>query len=801
MDLNLKKLLFGNYEQKKYIADYFPLINIVNNQLELKKDETIKIYKKENLFAASNYENTEIQAYYDYFNNYLKNGKKGDGFSMLIKIHKENATFMKNLKNENTLPIFKQYTKNKLSNFKNRNKKFIDTYIGVSSYFFNNSFITLMDRLDYKQMNDTELFSFLFDYFNPSMATQDLNLKYLPPVTKEQLKSDEFSLLQILYHSYIETNNRYFEVGKTKIEVFNIIAPAENIDINKLIKDLSHLKSDINISIKIQKDESEALLASKATFAGSSLLGMSAVNKRISSNIKELLNYLKDQHNSLATANITIFLMNEDEEELKKDKLNFEEWIGVEYIINKFNRVYEYLYAIPGLNVKGNHSIFMPSNYVASLCLPNGYNKTFTTSLFYDKNNIIQPFDYKMKSRKVNNGVIIAPTRSGKSVLLNYILFNKLLKNYNPQTKKFETYGLLIDFGNSYDRLVNSVNDMLPEENKISYKSIGLKNKYNILDLNFGHPIDGNDINNKVNLLLQFFSLVFESFSEKEKVLLSKSLEKMYHQFLFGEYKLKDFETGIVYWDAYVESNYTDVKMFLKAMPTLSSIVGIMSEDKELTSMFSKDVLLDINEKIGIFCNSKEGEIFQETSTDILLADILIVDFEAITQEVGGKLPALILQMLINYKYQEFISERIEGKEKFIFIDEYPQFLKIEPKIAKTVDFLLKTGQKKNLDIFIISQNVKQIDQEFFPNLGTLTLFNLNLPSEIKNLSETISVPEEYFKPIKELQFVKNKFSDLMIMEISDEKMLKSTLRFELSKTDLQLFTKMNLDEIDELKD
>ena len=795
----LKKLFFNNYNVKNTVSDYFPLLNINNNQLELKNDEVLRMYYKEDFFSTSNYSEDELSFLYNHFNNYFKNSKSGDGFSCLIKINKNNKTFENELKEEVNFPLINTIKNNKLNFIKNKNKKFINVFFGTSSYYFNNSFISLMDKLDYKQMNNNQLFSFLFDHFNPSAATNDLDLKSLPPLTKEQLKAKEYTLLEILYNSYIDCDNDKFEVGNTKFEVYNITAPAESLDINKLVQDLSKLKSNVNISIKAKKDDAESFLKMKATFAGSALLGISTVNRRISENINNLLSYLKDKHNNLCSVNISLFVYNENIDELNEDKLNFEQWLGVEYILNRFNRTYEYIYSIPGLNIEGNHSIYVPSDYVAALCLPNQYYKTFTNSIFFDKYGIVQPFDYKLKSRKVNSGAIIAPTRSGKSVLLNAILCNKLIKNYNRKLKKFDTFGLLIDFGNSYNRQIDAFNSFLSPEHQISYKSIGLKNKYNILDMNFGYPINANDINNKTTLLLQFFEIALDNLTSKERVLLSKSIEKTYERFLFGDLKKISME-GVIYWDEYVNSNYTNIDMFLNSMPLINDIIGVMASDVGITNSFDQDVVHKLNDNFSLFLNSKEGEIFVEKSNELLLSDILVVDFEEITQQVGGKLPALFLQMLINYKYQEFISDRLEGYEKFIFIDEYPQFLKIEPKIENTVDFLLKTGQKKNLDIFIISQNIKTLKQDFFPNLGTLTLFNLNLPSEIKNLSEIISIDESYFKPIKELEFVRDKYSDLMVMEISNEKLLKSTLRFELTKTELQLFTKKDLMEIEELK-
>jgi len=795
----LQKLNFLNYSVKNSISDYFPLLNINNNQLELKNNEVIKIFHKEDFFSSSNYNEDELTFIYNYFNNYFKNSKNGDGFSCLININSINKSFEESLKENTSFPIIDKYKSDKLKQIKAQNKKFIKVFFGVSSYYYNNSFITLMDKLEYKQLNNNQLFSFLFDHLNPSMASNDLNLRSLPNLTKQQLQSQEFSLLEMMYHSFIDCDADKFEVGKTKMEVYNITAPAESLDINKLIFDLSKLKSDVKISIKARRDDSESILKMKATFSGSNLLGISSVNRRISENIEKLLGYLKDNHNSLCTVNITLFLYNENKEELDKDILNFEQWLGVEYILNRLNRTFEYIYAIPGLNVNGNHSIYVPSNYVAALCLPNQYYKNYTSSIFFDKLKLIQPFDYKLKTRKVNNGAIIAPTRSGKSVLLNYILFNKLLKNFNKEKRKFETYGLLIDFGNSYDRLIDALNVNLSDENKISYKSIGLKSKYNILDMNFGFPINQTDINNKVMLLLQFFELALDNLNAKEKVLLSKSIEKTYERFLMGDLKKKSME-GDVYFDNYIASQYKDIHSFLNSMPVISDIIGVMASEKGIINSFDISVVHSLNDKFSLFLNSKEGELFIDKSTELLLSDILVVDFESITQEIGGKLPALILQMLINYKYQEFISERLEGFEKFIFIDEYPQFLKIEPKIENTVDFLLKTGQKKNLDVFIISQNINTLKQDFFPNLGTLTLFNLNLPSEIENLSKMISLDKSYFEPIKDLEFVKNKYSDLMIMEISNEKLLKSVLRFELSKTDLQLFTKMDLNEIEMLE-
>ena len=795
---------FENFGGKEYIVDYFPLLNILDDgTLELKKDEIIHMFHKKDFFSTSSYKNDELSVYFNAFNDYLKDCKQNQGFSMLININNNNKTFKDNLLSKDSLPIINQYKENKYMNIINRNKKFIDVIFGTSSYFYNNSFKSLMEKLNYEPMTPEESFTFLFDYFNPDLASNDLKFYSLPELTKEQLDSDEYSLLQIIYNSYIKTDNHFFEIGQTKCEVINIVEPAVDLNINKLVKDLTKLKSNSKVSIKIKKQESTSLLQSKATFSGSSLLSVIGVNKHISNNIKKLLDYLTVNHNSLATANITIMLFNEDEEQLKKDKLDFENWKGAAAKINTYNRVYEYLNAIPGLNILGNHSIYLPSDYVATLCMPDSYYKDFSTSIFYDNKGLVQPFDYKRKDRKINNGAIIAPTRSGKSVLLNYIFANKLIKNYDHEKKLFNVQGLLIDFGKSYMRLIESFNQGLEEQNQIAFKSISLKNKYNILDINFGYEITINEIKSKVNLLMKFFNMALDHLTAKETVLLSKALEKTYNLMLFGNQKKRDFETQMVYWDEYVKSNYKDVNNFLKAMPVITDIAGVMAAETEINSMFESEVLESLNSKLTLFSASNDGEIFQEQSTELLLSNILIVDFEELTSTVGGKLPALLLQMLINYKYQEFINERNKDIEKFIFIDEYPQFLKIEPQISQSVDFLLKTGQKKNLDIFVISQNVTKLDPEFFPNLGTVTIFNMNVPAEIKKLAHVLGKEDdiEYFDPIKSLKKVNNVYSDLMMIEIADDNLRKSTLRFEVSKTDLQLFTTADYDFIESLKD
>jgi len=222
----MKKLSFKiDNIAKNYISDYFPLENINNNQLELSNGEVIKIFRKKDFFSTSDYNEEELKIIYGYFNNYFKNSKNQEGFSCYIKISKNNKTFEENLKSDEGLQILNDYKNYKLKQIKNKNKKFIDIFFGVSSIYYNNSFKTLMNKLDYEPLTNKELFSFLFDYFNPELATNDLNFRSLPPLTKQQLVGSDYTLLEILYHSYINADNRYFEIGKTKCEVFNLIAP------------------------------------------------------------------------------------------------------------------------------------------------------------------------------------------------------------------------------------------------------------------------------------------------------------------------------------------------------------------------------------------------------------------------------------------------------------------------------------------------------------------------------------------------------------------------------------------------
>ena len=97
--------------------------------------------------------------------------------------------------------------------------------------------------------------------------------------------------------------------------------------------------------------------------------------------------------------------------------------------------------------------------------------------------------------------MIFAPPGSGKSALLNYLLFNLLI-----QHKKSES--LLIDFGGSYMALFGLLNrsDMTYTEMKTGRTEDGGDIHYNPFDLEFGKEITKEQIENKIFVLKSFLT-------------------------------------------------------------------------------------------------------------------------------------------------------------------------------------------------------------------------------------------------------------------------------------------------------
>lgn len=780
------KLLFKVFGVKNYIIEHFPLLDINKDSIMLENGTNLHIYKRKSTYDLGVYEQEEFKNVALQVKNYYEQLNDGDGFVTLIKIDNVNKNLATYLHQKVGNEIIDKYNEEKVKIFENH--KLIDVYYGIPNDLHTNPFKSLMGKLEATLLNGNELFSFLYDYFNPDFRTNDLDLKFVPKLTKQRIKNSE-KLLNIIYDSYMEDTGEYVNIGDTHCKCYNIITPSINLNINDLISDLSHIKSNSMISIKIIKNDSKrSTLKTKATFANSALLSWTnSINAEIGHSINQLEKYMLKTHSSLCEIHINVILFNKDKEVLDKDEIQFEKWANAKAQLNKFDGVYEYINNIPGLKLTAIDPIYLPSEMIANLVLPSSFkNDVVTSSLLTNQQNYIVPFLVKDDERKVNSAAIIAPTGTGKSFLSCYLYLQRIIKCY--MKKNF--LSLIVDLGGSYLNLIEHLNNFLPEEDKIIYKRLKKSAFYNIFDLDFGLPIDDRMIDDKIMLIIQFLTIAIENINQKEESILNTGLRILYQEFIFGKLKKTTPDRTDTYLDIYMQSDMKDTKAFIEAMPTLVDLIQIISSDPTIINSYSREIIDDIIGKISVFTGTEYGRVFSKKSDELVLGKNIVIDFDLLLSENGGILPVLLLQYFISSRYQYFINDTFESYEKLFLIDEYPQFLKIKPAIEKTIDFLLKTGRKKKIDTYVIVQNPSTLHEDFFANMGLLMAFNLNLPAEINKLRKKLEFDEDFFSKISTLEYVKNVHSDMFVLDIERKK--KQIVRFAPNEYERDIFLPKN---------
>lgn len=784
----IKQTEFNLFGVKKRISQYFPIIDIDNGVVELDMGDKITMYKKNSNNDYGAYTEKEIELISKGFSKYFETLKDDSSINMAIHLDNKKENFEKMFNTKSGNEGVDLYKKSKQKEFEKT--KFIDVYYGFDSFSHSKRTQGLMKKFKAKPMNTDEVVSYIYDKLNPDHRTNDGSIIFKPTQFKNDYHAGNSEFINLLYQSFFEENEGGFYVGEHKVKVYNLVELSDNMNINDLISDLSSLKSNVLINVQaIKNDAKMSSFKRKATISGSSF--MTAVyqkNKYVSYNIKKMISYIEKRHNSLMLVNLSIILINNNEKELEDDFIDLNKWNGAVVTLNRYNSLFEYSKAIPGMIRKSNFNYYLPSDYASKLFIPKSYMNEPTTSIFRSQDNLMTPFSFKSSHRKINSNAIIAPTGSGKSVLANYILNTRFIEADAGNN----LLGLLIDLGGSYNNLVKYYNQYLPEDKKIVYKHLNTKEYYNVCDMDFGKKFTNEDVEEKIRLLLKFLRVALETenhpISQEEEVVLLKGIRSMYRM-AFIEDKFLTDDQNDTFFDIYVKSDYSDKEAFIKAMPTLSDLVTMIQTDVNIINSSSASVRSDITGKIQVFLSTEAGALFSNKSTEIITGRIVIIDFnDFLTGEDSGKLPVLFLQFFINNRYQYFIRKDFEYLEKIILVDEYPQFLKIQPGIEKTVDFLLKTGRKKGIDTTIIVQNPGTIHRDFFPNLGTIIAFNLNLPSQIRDLEAKLGMENEGYLDIMEnLEYVDKVYSDFIVIEVTG--LHKAIFRLQLSDFDKDLMT------------
>jgi hypothetical protein len=798
----LHKMAVKTLSVPQYIDDIFPLEDIQNSKdksystYNLSSGRKVVVFKREDMIDTNSLSDKEYLLYGDDITKIINKFKDGQRFTLQIKIDNVSSAYKKLMLEENSdeLSFFKEFKKHKYEQTKDY--KHISVYGAVeeSDYLKKTSLHLLLSKLKLKPMTAIETFNYLYDHFNLDRRTNSLSAKDLPKNIVKRLGAADTSLLRLLYNSYIEVLPNCIGVGDSYLKVYEVSMPSHNMNVNRLMDDLSLLKSNATITINFTKNSNiiYKMQNKKRGGSGSLISTINSLNGLIVDNLKKLEEYLNKSHNTMCECNITIVLYNNNYDELIADNINFDSFDGAQIIYNRYRPIESYFETIAGFSYLYKNAIYLTTKHQASLITPTSYDKDMTPSIFTDSRNFINSYNFHSKKKLVNSGLISAPAGRGKSVLLNYI--------YNQYHIMFTNnlHSFILDYGGSYKPLVDRLNRDLAQENQIVYKKlvVGSKEYINIFDLEFGKEISKEYVSQKISLLLYFFKIAFKgTLSEEELILLDILLQKVYSSILFDDDFKKVTENDSYdhrdFWiDKYNKSNYTDTEAFINSMPLFSDLPMILASTDSIRNSFDPSVIDSLNNQLSNFTKTSHSQVFTQKSSSIVSNRHIIIDIkDVIGADKSGYLATLYFVYYAQSRYMSFIDKSIKDDRKLMVVDEYPRLLKVTPDIEDFIDMLLKTGRKEKIDTYIIGQNISTFNEDFFENIGNCVIFKPNTRKEIEKIKDYVGVDDEFISLVDDISSVPGQYSEMMVISFSGDEIEKTKLRLALNKFDIQYMT------------
>lgn len=774
-------------DKRDSIFDLFPLANIKDSHIEYENNMKTYFYK------ISSYVDTDWLNTYkinEYINKIaLKFSEISDQYVLSLNIIGNTKSNLVDktfdyYKSINTNQFILEYLDDKKESVSKKKK--ITYILGIThlqNKFSKDDFYFLNDaenKIGAKMLNDTEIFHYLYNFFNPDNYNDDLSRE---PSNRKELMNPMKSINSLLLESYFQEDDTNMVIGDTYVAQ-NIVTNPPYVregffNISYLIDKLSEFESDFSMTLIIKNAPNaiDSLNKKKGYGSGALLSYTSEMNGHIVKNIKRFTEYLLENNYKPVKCSILYSLYNKNREKVIEEsqastKIN--NWEGVKILRNTYSQLPDYLGQIPGVFLQYKYNFVVSTReMVTLLMLPKVNYETIT--YFSKKHNVATNFDFADKNIGLPGGIVFAPPGRGKSAFLNYLYLNYLVQHPDMMS-------LIIDFGGSYKSLVK-----LLKTDSITYSNFVIDDNtyYNPLDLEFGKEVTEEVIRRKINVLNNFFYEAIE-LDENEEILLSIGLEEAYMKILLGpdhlRKKMKDTEEqrNLPYINQYHATGCTDKTNFFKAMPNIVDFVQIVSASPKIKTMFKDYEIKQFVTKINSFLKTNRGKIFSRNSTTYFLNTHLIVDLKDIAQ-LDEKMLNIILVYLLQSKLLTYTAPENYEKIKLLFIDEFDQFnsrSKFIGKIAKTV---YKTGRKENIHQYLVSQNVTDFDKDMFNVCAHLIAFNPNTVKELEALHSITGYPKEELEIlITGIKTVKGKYSEMAVFTNNDKKE-RTFLRFDTS--------------------
>ncbi len=387
--------------------------------------------------------------------------------------------------------------------------------------------------------------------------------------------------------------------------------------------------------------------------------------------LNDLLDEIYQDHKKLASISLNVLLYDTDVDRLN-EKINhtniaFASIDKAQAVLETLDALPMFVSCLPGNSTENYHRLMVKTSNAASFInLTNFYRGYNRGVLLKNRNNEPVLLDYFDQNLNSWNSIIIGPTGTGKSYLMQSILLQMLEQGV-------KVFGIDVggvgDAGGSYKKMFKLLNG-----------------RY--IELNIDDPIPlnpfaiaGDEIDTKKMLFLRAFieKLILEqdqkSLSKVEQGFISKTLECYYKDFR-GPRNLKTF---VHFFVKQVDpEGYVDVRLLARKMYVYTH--------GEYSRFLCADEMIDIRE--DLVCFDLKG---LETHPDL-----------------QGIIAIIITGLLWD------LMERNLKDHKIIFADELWKVLDDNSTIGHLIVELFRTTRKMGAGVFAISQSIDDIDNVSF---------------------------------------------------------------------------------------
>lgn len=429
--------------------------------------------------------------------------------------------------------------------------------------------------------------------------------------------------------------------------------------------------------------------------------------------LNDLLDEIYQQHKKLASISLNVIIYDIElerlNEKINRANLAFSNIDKAQTVLETLDILPIFISCLPGNSAENYHRLLVKTSNAAQFINVSNFNRGYHRGMVV-KNRNDEPvlFDYFDPRLNSWNAIIIGPTGTGKSYLMQAMLLQLLEQGV-------KVFGLDVggvgEIGGSYKKMIKLLNGRYIELNIDNPIPL---NPFALIDKNF---------DTKKLLFLRAFieKLILEreetSISKVEQAFISKILEKYIAEYR-GKRNLKSF----VHFFARQkdEDGYVDVKLLARKM--------YIYTHGEYSRFLCADEMIEIRE------------------------DLVCFDLKGL--ENHPDLQGLIAIIITGLLWE--LMERNLKEQKVIFADELWKVLDDNTTIGHLVVELFRTARKMGAGIFAISQSIDDIESVSFSTPikdNALNHFILaHKPKQLDSLSRAFGYGEHELALISSLR-------------------------------------------------